>query len=60
MRPMATSGRCVQDGVRDPDVRLLSGGGLYRGDRMRIYLPGTVLSSYNGMLQLDSGWTTTW
>jgi hypothetical protein len=33
---------------------LLSGGGLYQGDSIRIYLPGTILSSYNGLLQLDS------
>lgn len=36
------------------NVRLLTSGGLYEGDSIRINLNGTVLSSYNGMLQLDS------
>lgn len=44
----------VQDGDAAINVRLLSSGGLYQGDRIRIHLPGTVLSQYNGMLQLDS------
>lgn len=44
----------VQDGDAAINVRLLASGGLYQGDRIRIHLPGTVLSSYNGMLQLDS------
>jgi hypothetical protein len=35
-------------------LRLLNSGGLYQGDSIRIYLPGTVLSSYQGLLQLDS------
>lgn len=36
------------------NMRLLTSGGLYEGDSIRINLNGTVLSSYNGMLQLDS------
>lgn len=44
----------VQDDSAAINVRLLFSGGLYQGDRIRIYLPGTVLSAYNGMLQLDS------
>lgn len=44
----------VQDDSAAINVRLQYSGGLYQGDRIRIYLPGCVLSSYNGMLQLDS------
>ena len=44
----------VQDGNAAINMRLLTSGGLYQGDRIRIYLPGTILSSYNGMLQLDN------
>lgn len=44
----------VQDATGAICLRLLNSGGLYQGDRVRIYLPGTVLSSYNGLLQLDS------
>jgi hypothetical protein len=35
-------------------LRTLTSGGLYEGDSVRIYLKGTTLSMYNGMLQLDS------
>jgi len=35
-------------------LRLLNSGGLYQGDYIRIYLPGTVLSVYQNLLQLDS------
>lgn len=44
----------IQDETGAIDLRLLSGGGLYEGDSVRIYLKGTVLSKYNQMLQLDS------
>ena len=44
----------VQDQTAALQLRLLNPGGLYIGDSVRIYLPGTVLSSYQGMLQLDS------
>ncbi len=44
----------VQDRSGAINLRLLSSGGLYVGDSVRIYLKGTVLSRYNGMLQLDS------
>ncbi|MFT3884120.1 MAG: DUF5689 domain-containing protein [Flavobacteriales bacterium] len=44
----------VQDDSAGIILRLLSSGGLYRGDRIRIHLPGCVLSSYQNMLQLDS------
>lgn len=44
----------VQDHTGAIQLRLLNTGGLYEGDSIRIYLPGTVLGSYAGMLQLDS------
>jgi len=44
----------VQDQTGAIVMRLLNSGGLYQGDSIRIYLTGTVLSSYAGMLQLDS------
>ncbi len=44
----------AQDSTGGICLRLLSSGGLYIGDRIRIYLPGTVLSPYNGLMQLDS------
>jgi hypothetical protein len=44
----------VQDNTGAIVMRLKNSGGLYQGDSIRIYLPGTVLSSYAGMLQLDS------
>lgn len=44
----------VQDGESAINLRLQNPGGLYEGDSIRIYLPGTVLSLYQGMMQLDS------
>ena len=44
----------VQDNTGAIAIRLLFSGGLYQGDSIRIYLPGTVLSPYNGLMQLDS------
>lgn len=44
----------VQDQTGALCLRLLNSGGLYQGDSIRIYLPGTVLSPYNGLMQLDS------
>ncbi|WKZ65211.1 MAG: DUF5689 domain-containing protein [Flavobacteriales bacterium] len=44
----------VQDHTGGIVIRLVNSGGLYQGDSIRIYLPGTILSSYRGMLQLDS------
>lgn len=44
----------VQDHTGAIVLRLLNSGGLYQGDSIRIYLPGTVLSSYQNLLQLDS------
>ncbi|MCB0791655.1 MAG: choice-of-anchor J domain-containing protein [Flavobacteriales bacterium] len=44
----------AQDGTAAICLRLVTSGGLYIGDRVRIYLPGTVLSAYQGLVQLDS------
>lgn len=44
----------VQDHTGGITLRLLNSGGLYIGDSIRIYLPGTVLSPYNNLMQLDS------
>jgi Family of unknown function (DUF5689)/Domain of unknown function (DUF5017) len=44
----------MQDGGQAINVRLKSSGGLYQGDRVRIYLVGVTLNQYNGVLQLDS------
>lgn len=44
----------IQDNTGAINMRLMFSGGLYVGDSLRINLNGTVLSSYNGMLQLDS------
>lgn len=44
----------VQDGTGAINLRLLTSGGLYEGDSIRIYLKNCVLSQYRGMLQLDS------
>jgi hypothetical protein len=44
----------VQSGDKGINVRLLSGGGLYKGDSIRIDLKGLILNRYNGMMQLDS------
>jgi hypothetical protein len=44
----------VQDHTGAIVMRLVNPGGLYQGDSIRIYLPGTTLSMYQGLLQLDS------
>lgn len=44
----------IYDGTGAIVLRLLSSGGLYVGDSIRINLNGTVLSDYNGHLQIDS------
>ncbi|HMN05529.1 MAG TPA: DUF5689 domain-containing protein [Flavobacteriales bacterium] len=44
----------IQDHTGAMAIRLLNSGGLYQGDSIRIHLPGTVLSPYNGLMQLDS------
>ena len=44
----------IQDATGAIRLRLLASGGLYIGDSIRINLNGTVLSEYNGMIQVDS------
>lgn len=44
----------MQDHTGAVNVRMLNGGGVYQGDSVRIYLKGTILSEYNGVLQIDS------
>jgi hypothetical protein len=44
----------VQDGTGAMALRLVSSGGIYRGDSIRLNLKGTTLKIYNDMLQLDS------
>lgn len=44
----------VQDDSAAIILRLPFSGGLYKGDSIRIYLKGTILGQYRGMLQLDS------
>ena len=44
----------IQDATGAIRLRLLASGGLYIGDSIRINLNGTVLSEYNGMIQIDS------
>lgn len=44
----------VQDNTGGMVLRLKNSGGLYQGDSIRIHLPGTTLSAYQGLLQIDS------
>ena len=44
----------MQDSTGGICLRLLTSGGLYIGDKIRVYLPGTVLSPYSNLMQLDS------
>ena len=44
----------IQDGSKAINLHLLSSGGLYEGDSIRLYLKGLILSDYSGMMQLDS------
>jgi hypothetical protein len=44
----------MQDGTGAINLRLLTSGGVYQGDSVRLYLKGCVLSKYNGMIQIDS------
>ena len=47
----------LQGGADDDkaiNLHLLSSGGLYEGDYVRVNLKGLVLSDYSGMIQLDS------
>ncbi len=44
----------MQDHTGGINVRMLNSGGVYEGDSVRIYLKGTVLNKFSGVLQLDS------
>jgi hypothetical protein len=44
----------VQDATGALVLRLNNPGGLYQGDSIRIYLPGTILNPFSGLMQLDS------
>jgi hypothetical protein len=44
----------MQDHTGGINVRLLSGGGVYQGDSVRIALNGCYVSQYSGVLQLDA------
>lgn len=44
----------IQDGTKGINLHLMSSGGLYEGDSVRINLNGLILSEYAGMMQLDS------
>jgi hypothetical protein len=44
----------IQDGSKGINLHLMSSGGLYEGDSVRVYLKGLILSEYAGMMQLDS------
>jgi len=44
----------IQDDSAAINLNLLSSGGIYEGDSIRVYLKGTKLSKYSGLLQIDS------
>ncbi|MDT8412898.1 MAG: DUF5689 domain-containing protein [Vicingaceae bacterium] len=44
----------IQDETGAINLRLLSSGGLYQGDSVRVFLKGTIISTFNQMMQLDS------
>ncbi len=44
----------IQDETGAINLRLITPGGLYEGDSIRINIKNTILSSYQNMLQLDS------
>jgi hypothetical protein len=44
----------IQDGTNALVIRTQFAGGIYEGDSIRLYLKGTTLSMFNGLLQLDS------
>lgn len=44
----------MQDATGAINLRLLTSGGVYQGDSIRLYLRNCVLSKYNGMIQVDS------
>lgn len=44
----------IQDQTGAINLHLNTSGGLYLGDSIRLYLKGTIISDYSGMLQIDS------
>jgi hypothetical protein len=44
----------IQDETGGINLHLLSSGGLYEGDSVRVYLKGLILGDYSEMIQLDS------
>lgn len=44
----------VQDGTSAINVRMANGGGVYKGDSVRISLRGCYLNQFSGVMQLDS------
>lgn len=44
----------IQDNTGAVNLHLNSSGGVYQGDSIRLYLKGTILSDYAGVLQIDS------
>lgn len=44
----------IQDGTKGINLHMMSSGGLYQGDSIRINLKGLILSEYAGMMQIDS------
>lgn len=44
----------LQDGDAAINLRLQTPGGVYEGDSVRVYLPGTILNVFSGMMQLDN------
>ncbi|MBI2257712.1 MAG: choice-of-anchor J domain-containing protein [Flavobacteriia bacterium] len=44
----------IDDSIRGINLRLLNSGGLYQGDYVRVNLKNCVLSTYNGVYQIDS------
>jgi len=44
----------VEDATGAVNLRLKTSGGVYEGDSIRIYLKNTIVSKFNGMIQIDS------
>jgi len=44
----------IEDHTAGINLRLVAPGGIYTGDSVRVYLKGTILDSYQRMLQLDN------
>src|SRR4051812_31772366 len=44
----------VRDATGALHIKVLSGGGLFIGDSIRVNLKGSILNDYGGLIQLDS------